>query len=126
MGRQIGIGSLKYNYFTSTVQVHDFNMFEQNEKDNFITLGTLLINLQPLKLIDNQTVIQQFYINGFSVNTKLKDCVFNFEDLITFFNSREETSEQKKDTEVNLFQYKVSNIELKNALFEPHDLYHSE
>ena len=117
LGRQIGIGSLKYNYFTSTVQVYDFNMFEQNEKDNFVTLDTLLINLQPLKLIDNQTVIQQFYINGLSVNTKLKDSVFNFDDLITFFNSPEETKEQKKNTKENLLQYKISNIELKNANF---------
>ena len=32
MGRQIGIGSLKYNYFTSTVQVHDFNMFDEHNE----------------------------------------------------------------------------------------------
>ena len=29
-GRQLDIGKFKYNYFTSTVNIYDFKMFEKN------------------------------------------------------------------------------------------------
>ena len=33
IGRKIDIGKLKYNYFSSTIKVYDFKMFEINDKD---------------------------------------------------------------------------------------------
>ena len=38
VGRQLNIEKIKYNYFTSTIKVYDFKMFEQNEKDILPTL----------------------------------------------------------------------------------------
>ena len=62
MGRQIDIGKLKYNYFTSTVKAYDFKMFEENGSDYFTTFDTLILNLEPLKLIKDKIEIEQFYI----------------------------------------------------------------
>ena len=43
LGRQIDIGKIKYNYFSSTAKVYDFKMFEQNGTDTFSTFDTLIV-----------------------------------------------------------------------------------
>jgi hypothetical protein len=114
MGRQIDIGKLKYNYFTSTVKAYDFKMFEENGSDYFTTFDTLILNLEPLKLIKDKIEIEQFYIKGLMVKTIMKDEAFNFDDLIAFHNTPADSLvENSSSTES--FKYSISNIELKDA-----------
>lgn len=112
LGRQIDIGKLKYNYFTSTVKVYDFNMYEENGTDDFTTFDTLVIDLEPLKLIQDKIEIEQIYLRGLMVKTIMKDSSFNFNDLITFHNTPD-TIEAKKEEKPLKFGF--SNIELKDA-----------
>jgi hypothetical protein len=114
VGRKIEIGKLKYNYFSSTLEVHDFKMLEQNERDNFTTFDTLIINLAPYRLISNEKVIEQFYIGGLMVKTVMKDSTFNFDDLIAFHATE---TDSVAESEADLFKYEISNIELNKANF---------
>ena len=114
VGRKIEIGNLKYNYFSSTLEVHDFKMLEQNGKDNFTTFDTLIINLEPYRLISNEKVIEQFYIGGLMVKTIMKDSTFNFDDLIAFHS---EETDSISESEADLFKYEISNIELNKGNF---------
>ncbi|WP_136480114.1 DUF748 domain-containing protein [Cognatitamlana onchidii] len=114
LGRKIEIGKLKYNYFSSTIQVHDFKMYEQNEVDEFTTFDTLILDMEPYRLFFNEKVVEQFYISGLVVKTIMKDSTFNFDDLIAFHTSEEDSLTKKED---NLFKYEISNIELKEADF---------
>ena len=82
IGRQIDIGKLKYNYFSSTVQVYNFKMFEHNSQEHFATFDTLILDLEPLKLIKDKLEIEQLYLKGLMLKTVLKDSTFNFDDLI--------------------------------------------
>lgn len=113
VGRQIDIGSLKYNYFTSTVKVYNFKMFEQNERDEFTTFDTLIINIEPYRFIFNEKVVEQFYLQGLTVKTIMKDSTFNFDDLIAFHSEDPETQPEKSES----FKYDISNIELQDAHF---------
>ncbi len=113
-GRQIDIGKLKYNYFTSTAKVYDFKMFEQNGTDEFTTFDTLIVNIEPYRFLFNEKVVEQFYIKGLMVKTVMKDSVFNFDDLIAFHN---QDSLSTTDTDEEAFKYDISNIELKEADF---------
>jgi len=54
ISRNIDIGRLKYNYLTSTVKVYDVKIFESNDKDDFITLETLILKLEPLHLFKDK------------------------------------------------------------------------
>lgn len=111
VGRQIAIGKLKYNYFTSTVKVYDFKMFEQSSSDVFTSFDTLILNLEPYKLINNTKSIEQLYIKGLMINVVLQDSTFNFDDLIAFYNTPKDTLETEK------FKYNLTNLELKGANF---------
>jgi hypothetical protein len=114
IGRQVSIGDLKYNYFSSTAKVLDFKMFEENGSTEFVTFDTLVINVEPYRLLFNEKVVEQFYIKGLMVNVVLQDSTFNFDDLIAF-HSEENDSITEVETEV--FKYDISNIELKEANF---------
>ncbi len=82
LGRQIDIGKIKYNYFSSTAKVYDFKMFEQNGTDEFTTFDTLIVNIEPYRFLFNEKVVEQFYIKGLMVKTVMQDSTFNFDDLI--------------------------------------------
>ena len=112
LGRQIDIGKIKYNYFSSTLKVYDFKMFEKNDTDAFTTFDTLILNIEPYRFVLNQKVVEQFYVKGLMVKTVMKDAVFNFDDLIAFHSSDSIT-----DNEPESFKYEISNIELKDASF---------
>jgi len=112
VGRQIDIGKLKVNYFSSTMKVYDFKMFEKNDQDEFTTFDTLIVNIEPYRLLFNEKVVEQFYIKGLMVKTVMKDSVFNFDDLIAFHSG-----EAEKEIESEPFKYDISNIELKEANF---------
>ena len=114
VGRQIQIENVKYNYFTSTLKVHDFKMFEQNEKDVFTSFDTLIVNVEPYRFLFNEKVVEQFYIKGLMVKTVMKDSVFNFDDLITFHN---QDTAATVDKNAGTFKYDISNIELKDSNF---------
>ncbi len=113
IGRQIQLKSLKYNYFTSTAKIYDFVMFEENEQDKFVSFDTLIVNVEPLKLLLNKIEIEQLYIKGLMVKTVMKDSTFNFNDLISFYSTPVDTLETDKEP----LKYSLSNFELKDANF---------
>lgn len=110
-GRKIDLGTLKYNYFTSTVEAYDFKMFEENETDIFTAFDTLLIDLKPLKLLQDKVEIEQIYLRGLMVKTIMKDSTFNFDDLIAF-HSKIDTLEVDEEKD---FKFSLSDIKLKDA-----------
>jgi len=114
IGRQVDIGKLKYNYFSSTVRVYDFKMFENNDKEHFTTIDTLILNLEPLQLFKDKIEIEQLYLKGLMVKTVMQDSTFNFDDLIAF-HSEPEDSLNIEDQEP--FKYSISNIEVKDSNF---------
>lgn len=116
LGRQIDIGKLKYNYFSSTVRVYDFKLFEANDTDLFTTFDTLVLNLEPLQLIKDKIEIEEFHLTGLMVNTVLKDSTFNFDDLIAF-HSKPKDSLNTKPEDDEPFKYSISDIQLNDANF---------
>ena len=115
IGRQIDIEKLKYNYFTSTVKVYDFRMFENDESDNFLSFDTLIIDLEPLKLFEDKIEIEQFFLEGLNVNVVMRDSVFNFDDLIDFHASEEDSVAQ--NTNKDSFKFSISNIDIEKSDF---------
>jgi len=114
IGRKIAIGELKYNYFSSTIKVYDFKMFEPNDKDDFSSLDTLIVNLEPLKLFKDKIEVEQLYIRGLMAKVIMTDSIFNFDDLVAFYSQPEDSLQ----TEVSkTYKYSISNIELKKSNF---------
>jgi uncharacterized protein involved in outer membrane biogenesis len=87
-------------------------MFEENGTDHFTTFDTLVIDLEPLKLIQDKIEIEQIYLRGLMVKNLMKDSSFNFDDLIAFHNAQDTLDVKNKEVPL---KFGVSNIELKDA-----------
>ncbi|MCK5815008.1 MAG: DUF748 domain-containing protein [Flavobacteriaceae bacterium] len=115
VGRQLQIDKLKYNYFTSTVSIYDFKMLEQDEKDNFVSFDTLILNLEPLQLFKDKVVIEEFFLKGLDITVIMRDSLFNFDDLIEFYATEEDSIPNNTDEEA--FKFSISNINFKESGF---------
>lgn len=111
LGRQIDIGKLKFNYFTSTATVYDFKMYEANDQDVFTSFDTLIVNTVPYKYISNVKALDQFYLQGLTVNIAKDRDRYNFDDLIAFHSAEDSTASEPEAEEA--FKYILENLELK-------------
>ncbi|MGD9328202.1 MAG: DUF748 domain-containing protein [Cyclobacteriaceae bacterium] len=116
IGRQIHVEKLKLNYFTGKIKVIDFEMYEANEKDVFISFDTLIVNLKPYQFFIDEFILERMYLQGLNVNIIQTDSIFNFDDLL-LFHAKPEDTVQSTSTDEQPFQYHFSNLELKNAEF---------
>jgi hypothetical protein len=124
VGRQINLEKIKINYFTATIRLIDFKMFEANEKDVFVSFDTLRINSEPLHLFKDELVVEEFYLKGLQARIIQNDSVFNFDDLVAFFDAAADTinSETEADTTVSDFKFEFSNIAIREAIFTYQDI----
>mgnify|MGYP001812898130 FL=1 len=116
IGRQIHMQKLKLNYFTGMIKVINFEMYEANEENIFISFDTLIVNLKPYQFFIDEFILERLYLQGLNVNIIQIDSTFNFDDLLVFHAKPEDTI-QSTSTDDQAFQYHFSNLELKNAEF---------
>ncbi len=96
-----------------------FKMFEHDECTEFVSFDTLNVNIEPYQFIFNKKVVEQFYLQGLSVNVILKDSTYNFDDLVAFHTAGSDTIAEEENQEP--FKYILSNLELKDADFSFED-----
>ncbi len=118
-GRQVSLESLKVNYFTGTVKIFDFKMYEANDSDIFVSFDTLIFDTEPYQLFSNEFVIEEIYLEGLHTNIILYDSTFNFDDLIEFHLNNKNNS-NRDTTASEPLHFQISNIEINksNILFE--------
>ncbi len=119
LGRQIDIGKLKFNYFTSTATVYDFKMFEANDTDVFTSFDTLIVNTVPYKYLANIKALDRFYLQGLTVNVIKNGEAYNFDDLVAFHTAADSTAEDSEPEEV--FKYILEDLALKDGAFNYYD-----
>ena len=110
LGRQVEIEKLHYNYFTNTLSVYAFTMFESNAKDAFVSFDTLKININPWPLIRDKIRVEEFFMSGLTATSILEDTLYNFSDLIEFHSSGGEENQGPEDP----IKFNVSNIFFRN------------
>ena len=129
VGRKLSIQDMSVNYFKGKIEVVDFVMFEENKKDSFVSFDTLKVDLKPLRYFSDEINIESLDIDGVSVNLKMKDSVFNFDDIITFFEDNSESSSNEQESSslaLNLSNFNLKNSELKFYNQNLNDLTHLE
>ena len=118
VGRKLTIGDFSLNYFTGTVEVDGFVMFEADDKTPFVAFDTLYINTEPYQLFSNELVVEEVGLKGLRTYVTHRDSLFNFDDLIAFYAKKPdslETEEEPIDTnleEGDPMVIKVSNIHI--------------
>lgn len=119
LGRQISIDKLRINYFTGTMRIYDFNLYEANGQDVFVAFDTLVLNTAPYKYFGGVKALDRLYLEGLQVRVAKKDSTFNFDDLVAFHSAEDSSETNAEDEEA--FKYLLENLELKDAAFEYYD-----
>jgi len=114
VGRQIDMSKLKVNYFKAAVKIIDFKMYEANEKDEFISFDTLIVNLEPFNLFKEELVIEQLYLKGLVTRIVQYDSSFNFDELIAYHIVREDPIVEDSASK-DPYKFSFSNIEFSDA-----------
>jgi hypothetical protein len=114
LGRQIALEKLKINYFTTTIRLIGFKMYEADGITTFVSFDNLKVNLQPLNYLKNELVIEQLYLEGLYANIIHKDSSFNFDDLLAFHTASADSA-VTDTTPSKPLHFRFSNLELKQA-----------
>ena len=112
-GRTIQIDKLRYNFFTSRLEIDGFKYFEKNDTDVFVSFDTFMVNLKPLRLLKNELYVQDLRIINPGSHIIQSESGFNFDDLITFFTAGD-TIKAETDT-TSSFKLNLNNLEMKNG-----------
>ena len=94
IGRTISIDKVRLNYFTGTLRIQNFKLFEADGKSVFLSFKRLKINIDYLPLLKNEYSIKYVYLDDPYVQVLQDGDKFNFSDLIT----SDTTSVAEKDT----------------------------
>lgn len=111
IGRQIDMDKLRINYFTGTIKIFGFKMFEADGHATFFSFDTLIVNTVPYKYMNKTISLDQFYLQGLEVNISKKDSIFNFDDLLAFHTAQDSIAKEEAEE----FKYQFSNLELRDA-----------
>ncbi len=118
-GRKLELKQIKINYFTSTLRVIDFKMFEPDDIQPFVTFDTLQVRINPFRLLSSEINIGQIRLVKPEVTVVRRDSTFNFDDIIAFFNSKPQTNQDKQSSAPR--KYIVRNITLDRGKFTFND-----
>ena len=109
-GREMTVGQIRINYFTSTLRVIDFKLFEADGHHAFVTFDTLLVRINPMRLFASELNIAQIRVVKPEVNIVRHDTLFNFDDIITFIKSKPQGETDRKNS--GPYKYILKNISL--------------
>lgn len=112
-GRKISVGQVRINYFTTTFRIIDFKMFEANDRETFFTFDTLKVDINPLHIFSSELNIGQIRLVRPEAYIIRHDTVFNFTDILTFFNSKPKAGTVSQTS--SNFKYVLRNISLENG-----------
>lgn len=116
VGRQIELERLKVNYFTASLRLQNFKLYEANEKDIFVRFDTLIVNLEPWQLFRGDLNVEQLYLSGLSAKVIQDDTLFNFSDLIEYHTPKDSTIAEPQDTTSSeLFTFQLENTKIFNG-----------
>ena len=97
-GRTVTVEKIRTNLFVGKVTIMGLKMLELNDKDEFCSFDTLVVKINPFKLISNEVKLNEItLINPKAVIIQDGDA-FNFDSLIDFYASDEEEPEEEDST----------------------------
>lgn len=112
-GRTVTIDKVTTNLFVGKVKIIGFQMLEQNDKDEFCTFDTLIVKINPFKLMSSEVKLNEITLISPKVAVIQNGDVFNFDSLIDFYDTEEE--EEVEEEEESNWVINLNNITLKRG-----------
>jgi hypothetical protein len=111
-GRKLSVNQIGINYLKTTFNIIDFKMFEADETSTFVAFDTLTVKINPLRLFSSELDIEKIRLVKPVATIIRKDSIFNFDDIIAFFNSKPKDTVSKASKPL---KYVLKNISLEQG-----------
>ncbi len=114
LGTPVKIGRLDFS-LPNWVQLNDVLFIDKN-KDTLLSGGSLLVDLDMMKLISGNISINEVHLKNISANiyNKPTDSLFNYQYIIDAFASKEkDTTTSKEATKLSLDRFLLDSVRLK-------------
>ena len=109
-GRKMLVNQIRINYFTTTFSIIGFKMFEADERETFVAFDSLTVDINPIRLLSSELEIEKIHLIKPEVTIIRNDTIYNFDDIIAFFNSKPKGDTVSKAS--GPFKYVLKNISL--------------
>ena len=107
VGRKLHLNELSINYFTVSVDLGGFTMYEADKKDTFVNLGSAYVNINPWYLLAGKYDVTEIALDRLKLQIIQKDSTFNFSDLL---------SDEPADTTAAPTKFYLSNVKITAKL----------
>ena len=116
IGRKVNLESLSINYFTGSLNLGEFTIYEGDDKSIFLYIDKLHVNAGVIACIGQEYTVENVEIDGLKCNTILTDTIFNFNSIIEHFA---DTTTVEEDTSTT--HYYVEKIAITNSYLSYYD-----
>ncbi|MCK5914721.1 MAG: DUF748 domain-containing protein, partial [Deltaproteobacteria bacterium] len=116
--RQVTIAKVQFNPFTLRLMVDGFVVHGSGDKDTFLRVDSLLLDVAGFLSLRNQAlVLEQIEIQGPSLRViRNRDLSYNFSDIL---NAVTANSDKKEETDAESgFHFSLNNITMVDGLVE--------
>lgn len=119
-GRTVTVEKITTNLFVGKVKIMGLKMLELDDKEEFCSFDTLVVKINPFKLISNEVKLNEItLINPKAVIIQDGDA-FNFDSLIDFYASDEDEEPEEEDSTNWIIN--LNNITLKGGDVDYRDI----
>jgi hypothetical protein len=112
VGRKLAVNQIRINYFTTTFNIIGFKMFEADDRATFFAFDTLTVDINPFRLLSSELEIGKLRLVKPEATIIRKDTVYNYDDIIAFFNSKPKDTVSKASKPL---KYVLKNISMEQG-----------
>lgn len=112
-GRKTEVTGISINYFSATLTATGFRLFEKDSAASFLSFDTLEVSAAPFRLFASEVVVKKFRLVAPVVNIGRQDTLYNFDDILAFWNAR--PKEPAKKESGRKFSVKLHNISMEGG-----------
>ncbi|MCK5780357.1 MAG: hypothetical protein KAH04_05015, partial [Psychrilyobacter sp.] len=117
IGREISLGSIKYNILRNIIYLDDFKIYEKDEETTFVSFDSFDMNIELLPLILGKLKLTDITLKNPNISLEYEKDIANYVDIlsnISKYNNKNEsvdiTVEDKKPF-IKSFEIKKINVE---------------
>ncbi len=122
-GRKITMDRLHFNALNGHVLITNFQLYEPDDRTDFVKFDTLYINMALYKLLSGHLWCDALHLKGIDVAIWKEDTLFNFSDLIPPKDTAiTDTVIEKGDSFINQFTFNDIQILNSSVFYEDKQL----
>lgn len=113
IGRTVTMEKLRFNLFTGSLMIVDFDMKEQNDAESFFRFDTLSVKVKLFDFLRHKVTVKKIHLSDAHLNIWQRGSEFNFDDMIKKFSSAEDSvampEEESKPWEIGIYDIQLRN-----------------